>query len=87
VPAPIQGSADGAVVFDSLGGRSLAISQVEPLEWKQFTLYRYATRSDELTITIGLTGVGDIYVDDLEVSRLVGPAASNRPASQPAALR
>jgi hypothetical protein len=83
VPAPIEGSADGAVIFDSIGGRSLALSQVEPLEWKQFTFYRYATRSDELTITIGLTGVGDIYVDDLEVARLIGPAALNHPAGNP----
>jgi hypothetical protein len=71
VPAPIQGSPEGALVYDSLGGPALAVTQSEPLEWKQYTLYRHATRSDTLTITIGLTGIGDIYVDDLVVERAI----------------
>jgi hypothetical protein len=69
VPAQIQGSPEGAVIYDSLGGPALAVTQSDPLEWKQFTLYRHATRSDNLTITVGLTGIGDVYVDDLVVER------------------
>jgi hypothetical protein len=69
VPAQIQGSPEGAIIYDSLGGPSFAVTQAEPLEWKQYTLYRHATRSDTLTITVGLTGIGDVYVDDLVVER------------------
>jgi hypothetical protein len=69
VPAAIQGSPEGALIYDSLGGPALAVTQVEPQEWKQYTLYRHATRADALTVTIGLTGIGDIYVDDLVIER------------------
>jgi hypothetical protein len=69
VPATIQGSPEGAVVFDSIGGRNLAVTHTGPLEWKQFTLYRHVRRPDFLTLTIGLTGLGDLYVDDLVIER------------------
>lgn len=71
IPSGVQGSAEGALVYDSIGGAALAITQSEPLEWKQYTLYRRATHSDNMTITIGLTGIGDMYVDDLVVERAV----------------
>jgi hypothetical protein len=74
VPASIQGSPEGALIYDSLGGPALAVTQSEPLEWKQYTLYRHATHADMLTITLGLTGVGDIYVDDLVVERSASTA-------------
>ncbi len=81
VPAAIQGSIDGAVVYDSLGGPSLAVAQAEPLEWKQFTLYRRATRSDNFSVTLGITGIGDMYIDDLVVEKLVaGPIVQQQPA-------
>jgi hypothetical protein len=71
IPSDVQGSAEGAIVYDSVGGAALAVTHAKPLEWKQYTLYRHATRPDTMTITIGLTGVGDIYVDDLIVERAI----------------
>ena len=71
VPAAIQGSPEGAILYDSIGGRTLAVTWVEPLEWKQFTLYRYATRSDLMTMTIGMTGIGELFVDDFAIERAV----------------
>mgnify|MGYP001193015947 FL=1 len=74
VPAPIQGSIEGATVFDSIGGTRLAIWQSEPLEWKQYTLYRRVTHLDQFTLSIGLTGIGDVYLDDLVIQRAVPSA-------------
>jgi hypothetical protein len=75
VPASIQGSPEGVFIYDSLGGPALAVTQSEPLEWKQYTLYRHAIHADMLTITVGLTGIGDMYVDDLVVERLTPAGA------------
>lgn len=71
VPTSVQGNLDGFVIYDSIGGRDLAITQSEPQEWKQFTLYRHVERSGSLTITMGLAGVGDAFVDALHVQRVV----------------
>jgi hypothetical protein len=87
VPATIHGSGDGAVIFDSLGGPALAISRSEPLEWNQYTLYRRAGVADQLTITLGLTGIGDVYIDDLEVRRLAPGTPLTRENAAPTARR
>jgi hypothetical protein len=86
IPSGVQGSTEGAIIYDSVGGAALAITQAEPLEWKQYTLYRHATRSDTMTITIGLTGIGDIYVDDLVVERAVAGGPLTR-ENQPGRIR
>jgi hypothetical protein len=81
IPTAIQGSVDGALIYDSLGGQALAVNHSDPLEWKQFTLYRVATRADQFTITLGLTGIGDMYVDDLVVEKLAaGPLVQRESA-------
>ncbi len=82
VPAAIQGCPEGVVIYDSIGGPALAVTQVEPVEWKQFTLYRHATRPDNLTISLGLTGIGDVYIDDLIVERAM-PATPLTRENQP----
>jgi hypothetical protein len=84
IPQPIRGGLDGAVVYDSLGGRALAVTRHARLEWKQFELYRRADRPTSFTFTIALAGAGDLHVDDLSIQRLVaGPTLTRKATDMP----
>ncbi len=73
VPEKIRGTRDGLLIFDSLSGVELA-ERVEVTEgWREFTLYRIATREDELTLTFALTGYGEAWVDEVSVTTLQLP--------------
>jgi hypothetical protein len=86
IPAAIRGNVEGAAIYDSIGGPALAVARSEPLEWKQYTLLRRVARTEPMTVTLALTGIGDVYIDDLEVQRLSprGPTAQRK---RPAAVR
>jgi hypothetical protein len=77
VPAPITGSVDGALFYDSVGGEPLAVRLTKPMRWKQFTLYRRAPASGLVHATIALSGMGAVFVDDVRIEPLV-PAAASR---------
>ena len=70
VAETIRGSLDGLMIFDSCGGLDLAQRIEETEGWQEFALYRAATRSGELTVTFALTGLGEVWLDDVEISRL-----------------
>ena len=68
VPGEIRDTLDGLLIIDSLGGLPLA-ERIEPTKgWQEFTLYRMATRGEELTVTFALTGLGEVWLDDVTVS-------------------
>jgi hypothetical protein len=71
--AAIGGSRDGLMVFDSIGGQALAARIVSPDSWRAFTLYRAVSEDTKLTITLALTGLGEAWLDDLEISVLDMP--------------
>lgn len=70
VPEALQPGTDGVMLFDSIGGPALALTRTARLEWKQFELYRRATKPTSFTITIALSGAGDVHIDDLSIQRL-----------------
>lgn len=70
VPAPIEASLDGLMIFDSLGREPLADRIGKTEGWKEFTLYRAATASGPWCLTIALTGIGDAWVDGLTIETL-----------------
>jgi len=65
---PIQGGRDGLRIVDSLSGETLALRIVEPAGWQHFVLYRAAPRDAEVVVHFELTGVGDVWLDDVQVS-------------------
>ncbi len=69
VPKPIQGT-DGLLVFDSMTGVDQADRIRETKGWREFLLYRTAPHSGELAVVLALTGLGEVFVDDLHVSLL-----------------
>ena len=67
VPYAIEGSADGVVVFDSVGGEPLAVRIGSTGRWKQHFLYRQAPADGKIAMTFALTGLGEAYFDDLKI--------------------
>ena len=65
--APLQGSADGLLITDSLGGAALAERITQVGQWQEFALYRGAPADGNLTITFALTGLGTALLDEVTV--------------------
>jgi hypothetical protein len=72
VPRALHGGGtnDGLVIFDSIGGSELGDCVRLTRGWREFTLYRAAPQSGELSITFALHGLGEASLDDLSVSLL-----------------
>jgi hypothetical protein len=71
------------LVFDSIGGRALAARIRAPDEWRQFTLFRATGEDSTLTVTLALSGIGDAWLDDLEICVLDLPAAPEQRSPEP----
>ncbi|MCH7729299.1 MAG: hypothetical protein IH991_22895 [Planctomycetes bacterium] len=67
VRMPIQGSLDGLMIRDSIGGVELAQRVWQPNGWQPFTFYRVATRDGRFTTTFVLSGIGEVWLDDISV--------------------
>jgi hypothetical protein len=76
VPAPVTATADGLLIFDSLAGPSMAKRIAQTSGWQQFTLYRAATTTGPMSVTIALAGIGDAWVDDLTLRTADFPTAN-----------
>jgi len=73
VPQAITASPDGALFYDSIGGEALAVRMTDAMEWRQFTLYRRMPSSGQLTVTLAMTGLGSVQLDDVKIEPLFDP--------------
>jgi hypothetical protein len=85
VPSDIAASADGALFYDSAGGEPLALRLTAAMDWKQLSLYRQVPASGEINVTIALTGLGTVYVDDVRIEPILWSGGTT-PSAQSAAL-
>jgi len=60
-------SLDGAMFYDSIGGPAGALRWRERCGWKRFELIREVVQTGPVTLTITLTGTGEVQLDDLQV--------------------
>ena len=67
VPTAITGSSDGLLVVDSLSGECLADRIGQTKGWRQFALYRVAPQSGPMCVTFALSGMGEAWLDDVEI--------------------
>ena len=83
IPQAINGSIDGALFYDSIGGEPLAIRLRPAMAWKKYSLYRKVPASGRVNVTLALSGIGEVFFDDICIEPLkdVGGTAS---ASAPA---
>ncbi|MCE9534652.1 MAG: hypothetical protein K8T89_26555, partial [Planctomycetes bacterium] len=71
VPAAIQASADGLLVFDSVCGEGMGVRLTDAKAWHKIHLYRKVPPSGTIWVTAALTGIGTVYIDDLKIEPLV----------------
>ena len=67
MPKVISNSQDGLTITDSLGGETLAERIPVTEGWQEFTLYRGVPRDGEITVTLGLSGIGTAMVDEMTI--------------------
>jgi len=65
--APALCNLDGAVLYDSIGGPASALRWRSQADWKKFELVREVSETTDLTLTIALSGLGEIRLDDLQI--------------------
>ncbi len=82
----IHASVDGLLILDSLGGEPLALRIDQTADWEPFELYRAAPQSGLMTVSFVLSGLGEVWLDDVEIRPVqaaaipsVGRAASFPP--------
>ncbi len=81
IPTAITGSVDGLMIVDSITGEALAERIGETMGWQEFTLFRAAPRSGSMTVSFVLSGLGEVWLDDVTVhtvERAVVETASRR---------
>jgi hypothetical protein len=75
VPRTLEGTLDGLLLYDSFTGLALAERiQLAP-DWASFTFYRAAPRDGTFTFTAALSGIGEVWLDDITV-HLLDPTTS-----------
>jgi hypothetical protein len=79
----IAGSHDGVLIFDSVGGRALALRLRSPDAWRAFTLYRAVPEDMPVTVTMALSGIGEAWLDDVDICVLDIPAPPPLPSQEP----
>lgn len=79
IPHPLQASPDGLMIYDSLTGRNLALRMHETHDWQRFEIVREVQQSQDVTFTLALTALGEVRLDDLEVT--TSPLSKIAPAS------
>lgn len=67
IPKNIVGSVEGAMIYDSLLGKPGAVRLKTIRDWQRFELIRPVPESQELSVTISLQGIGELFVDDLRI--------------------
>lgn len=85
---PITGHRDGLMIYDSLLGKPGALRFHQASTWTKFEILREPKESTDWTLTMSLTGMGDILIDDLRIIPqdrwLDGVAPNDPPRVEPA---
>jgi hypothetical protein len=71
IPVGVNGSPDGAMFFDSVGGEPLSfrITRVLP-KWKRYAVYREVPASGLINVSLAMSGMGTVYFDDVRIEPL-----------------
>lgn len=85
LPQPLRGTAEGLLIFDSLGGRDLGLRVRQTEGWQEIVMYRATAEEVDLRLTIQLQGLGEVFLDEFTVQSLDLPAPANRSAAKPTA--
>jgi len=68
LPNDLATSPDGVMIYDSVMGRQMGLRYRKSCDWQRFELVREAVASQEMTVTMTLTSLGEVLVDDLQIT-------------------
>jgi len=89
IPQKLQGNVDRLMIFDSLGGESLALRLSETNgQWQQFFCYRavpdIVPPQASMCVTFALSSVGEVWLDDVQIFPVIhDPNAPTTPQPSP----
>ena len=81
IPEKLISNGDGLLIFDSIGGASLAERFHQTSGWQPFTFLRMAPSDGNVTVTFVMMGIGEAKIDNVSVQLLEQP---RHPKSRPA---
>jgi hypothetical protein len=86
IPQRLQGSVDGLMIFDSLGGEPLALRLSDTGgQWRQFTFYRAVPTAvppqATMCVTFALGGLGEVRLDDLQIFPIIPDPDAPQPTT------
>ncbi|MDX1968489.1 MAG: hypothetical protein SFV23_15030 [Planctomycetaceae bacterium] len=67
VTQPLSASSDGLMIYDSLLGRAGSLRIHGGDQWTRFDLLRVVPETRGMTLSLSLTGLGQVLIDDLQV--------------------
>ncbi len=65
IPKDLTNSVDGIEIYDDQGGRGLALRFKKAMGWTRFAFYRMATNNGPMRIRFSMSGVGEVWLDDV----------------------
>lgn len=80
VAQPLRGTAEGILIFDSLGGRDLGVRLRDTDGWQEVVIYRATSEPTDLRLTFQLQGIGEALFDEFTVQTLDLPSLNSRAA-------
>ncbi|MFN0054041.1 MAG: hypothetical protein ACKV0T_17820 [Planctomycetales bacterium] len=80
VAAPSLRNLDGVMLYDSIGGPATALRWRSRTEWQKFELVREVTKTGPFTLTLTLSGLGEVFFDDFQIIPI---ATGGTPESSP----
>ena len=79
----LKGTADGLIVWDSIGGDTLALRFNKTNGWRQFVFYRYVPTDGLFETRFYLSGIGEAWIDDISIRPIVFNTTPEVPIEQP----
>ncbi|MGL4461302.1 MAG: hypothetical protein ACRC1K_04045, partial [Planctomycetia bacterium] len=86
LPVGSTGSVDGLMVWDSIGGESMALRFLNAGDWQPFEIIRPIHAAGEIQLHLATTGVGPAQFDDLSIE-IARPGLLPLAGVEPAAPR
>lgn len=71
LPEPLKCTVDGLIIRDVYSGVPLARKMVKTLGWQPVVLFRTADSEGKIQLVFELSGLGEAYIDDARVYRIV----------------
>lgn len=73
IDPPLRDAADGLLIYDSITGQALALRLKQTKGWQPITLYRAIPHPGQFSVTFALTGLGQVWLDDITIETLGPP--------------